>query len=83
MSPAAGSDRPAEFNDLRSLLHEEVSLLPAKYRAPVVLRYFEGAHTRKRPGPSAGRWEPFVFVWLELVTCSDRGSPAAASRPPW
>ena len=33
---------PAEIDDLRSLLHEEVSRLPAIYRDPVVLCYFEG-----------------------------------------
>jgi RNA polymerase sigma factor (sigma-70 family) len=33
----AASASPAEIDDLRSLLHEEVSRLPAKYRAPVVL----------------------------------------------
>ena len=41
-SATAASASQAEFDDLRSLLHEEVSRLPAKYRAPVVLCYFEG-----------------------------------------
>jgi RNA polymerase sigma factor (sigma-70 family) len=33
---------PTESDDLRFLVHEEVNRLPAKYRAPVVLCYFEG-----------------------------------------
>ena len=44
---------PAEFDDFRSLLHEEVSRLPAKYRAPVVLCYFEGrTHEEAAAGTS-------------------------------
>ena len=42
MAATEGSNCPAELDDLRSLLHEEVSRLPAKYRAPVVLCYLEG-----------------------------------------
>jgi RNA polymerase sigma factor (sigma-70 family) len=38
----AGDTSPVELDDLRSLLHAEVSRLPAKYRAPIVLCYFEG-----------------------------------------
>jgi RNA polymerase sigma factor (sigma-70 family) len=33
---------PTESDDLRFLVHEEVNRLPTKYRAPVVLCYFEG-----------------------------------------
>jgi RNA polymerase sigma factor (sigma-70 family) len=36
------SSTPTEFDDLRFLVHEEVNRLPTKYRAPVVLCYFEG-----------------------------------------
>jgi RNA polymerase sigma factor (sigma-70 family) len=42
VSTASACDSRAEVGELRSLLHEEVSRLPAKYRAPVVLCYFEG-----------------------------------------
>ena len=41
----AGIDSPSpatDHSELRSLVHEEVNRLPAKYRAPVVLCYFEG-----------------------------------------
>ena len=80
---AAGSDCGAELDDLRSLLHEEVNRLPAKYRAPVVLCYFEGRTHEEAAGASTGRWGPLPRSCSpELVTFSDRGSPAAASRPP-
>ena len=41
--PAVGRPSAAlEQGELHALLHEEVNRLPAKYRAPVVLCYFEG-----------------------------------------
>ena len=41
--PAVGGPSAAiEQGELQALLHEEVNRLPAKYRAPVVLCYFEG-----------------------------------------
>jgi RNA polymerase sigma factor (sigma-70 family) len=39
---ADGAAPPAEPNDLRRVLDEEIDRLPEKYRAPVVLCYFEG-----------------------------------------
>ena len=41
--PAVGGPSAAiEHGELQALLHDEVNRLPAKYRAPVVLCYFEG-----------------------------------------
>jgi RNA polymerase sigma factor (sigma-70 family) len=40
-----GAERPsseASWQDIRPVLDEELNRLPAKYRAPVVLHYFEG-----------------------------------------
>jgi RNA polymerase sigma factor (sigma-70 family) len=53
----AAISRPSavvEDGELRALLHDEVNQLPAKYRAPVVLCYFEG-RTHDEAG-AALRW---------------------------
>ncbi len=42
MPAAAGTTAAVEQDELRRSLHEEVNRLPAKYRDPVVLCYFEG-----------------------------------------
>jgi RNA polymerase sigma factor (sigma-70 family) len=41
--PAAPPEPDLDWRDLRPVLDEEVSRLPVKYRAPVVLCYLEGA----------------------------------------
>jgi RNA polymerase sigma factor (sigma-70 family) len=41
LAPAELPDESA-LNELRPVIHEEVQLLPAKYRAPIILCYLEG-----------------------------------------
>jgi RNA polymerase sigma factor (sigma-70 family) len=50
---------PAQWDELLPMLDDELSRLPANYRAVVVLCDLEGKPARKRPGNSAspkGRW---------------------------
>ncbi len=44
-TPAQRPDAVAERNELGAVLHDEVNRLPAKYRVPLVLCYFEGRTT--------------------------------------
>jgi RNA polymerase sigma factor (sigma-70 family) len=39
---AVGAYAPVELDDLRPALHEEIARLPARFRLPIVLCYFEG-----------------------------------------
>ena len=67
-----------EHDELHALLHDEVNRLPAKYRAPVVLCYFEG---RTHEEAAAALQWPVGTVRSRLSRARDRSgsaSPAAA-----
>jgi RNA polymerase sigma factor (sigma-70 family) len=62
--PAAGSpDCEADRQELRSLVEEEVSRLPEKYRTPVVLCYLEGK-TNEEAASQLGCPTGTVVTWL-------------------
>jgi polysaccharide biosynthesis/export protein len=73
----AGDTSPTELDDLRSLLHAEVGRLPAKYRAPIVLCYFEGRTHEEAAG--ALHW-PVGTVRGRLARGA-RPAPIAAHPP--
>jgi RNA polymerase sigma factor (sigma-70 family) len=69
-TPAIGAPpKKIEQLEVRAVLHEELNRLPAKYRAPVVLCYFEG---RPRDEAAAALGWPVGTVRGRLARARDR-----------
>ena len=78
--PACASPRWKQA-DLGAALHAEVTRLPAKYRAPVVLCYFEGrTHDEAAAALALAGRDRSAAGYPAPATCSGPGSPAVAWR---
>jgi RNA polymerase sigma factor (sigma-70 family) len=73
---------PAEAQDWLALLDQELSRLPEKYRAAVVLCDLGGCPRREGPGSSACRRAPCRAGWPPPARCSPGGWRAVAWRRP-